>query len=518
MLTSTGSTASSTLTFDLAKCPLLGGGCELSLLAVATSTCYTKAMRLADGTRCGDAAVEARCVAGSCLAVGVCGDGARQPSEWCDGAEVGCTNCSRTPPPGTAGSCGDSVQQAWEECDGGACCDTSCHFRPVATSCTTGGGGSGFCQQGVCTGAPSALTAQEFRVDGQLAVADFEKCPVQGCTMRLHVALPSTDLCAPLHDPPLTLEDGVACAAEGGTRGACHQGVCVGLTVCGNGMLEAGEQCDDDSGCCDLRSCTLVASAVCSGGECCDEMCRPHNSSTLCSGGMGICVRGGRCLSASTAGELSLVLDLPREDIAFLPQECPPRDGCQLQWWNNATGSCTRVTLPPGMSDRLPADTRCVPAGAPGQQGRCSGHGRCIVIPVCGDGIVTADEECDDQSACCVSCKLAQGAACSGGECCDSATCQPQPPTTVCDTSAGSGGYCASGTCVKAAVGCTAVGQRVNTSACPIMKDRQCTVRCYVPIGSTCDTNGLSDTPHAWWPLNDLPDGTPLPPPRLLLR
>ena len=36
---------------------------------------------------------------------------------------------------------------------------------------------------------------------------------------------------------------------------------------CGNGLVETGEQCDDDTGCCDLRTCLLVSGKQCSPGQ-----------------------------------------------------------------------------------------------------------------------------------------------------------------------------------------------------------------------------------------------------------
>jgi hypothetical protein len=46
--------------------------------------------------------------------------------------------------------------------------------------------------------------------------------------------------------------------------------------VCGNGFVEAGEQCDCgmkghcDNPCCNASTCMLYANASCATGECCD--------------------------------------------------------------------------------------------------------------------------------------------------------------------------------------------------------------------------------------------------------
>jgi hypothetical protein len=61
-------------------------------------------------------------------------------------------------------------------------------------------------------------------------------------------------------------------------------------------------------------------------------------------------------------------------------------------------------------------------------------------VPVCGDGVVEGDEECDlygTDNECCVGCRLVDGATCfEPGECC--VGCKLQPATTSCGTE----GFC----------------------------------------------------------------------------
>uniref|UniRef100_A0A182IX59 Uncharacterized protein n=1 Tax=Anopheles atroparvus TaxID=41427 RepID=A0A182IX59_ANOAO len=59
--------------------------------------------------------------------------------------------------------------------------------------------------------------------------------------------------------------------------------------VCGNGFVEAGEQCDCglpdycDNSCCDPRTCMLHSNASCATGECCDlSTCKPKVGGTVC--------------------------------------------------------------------------------------------------------------------------------------------------------------------------------------------------------------------------------------------
>ncbi|CAM9756330.1 unnamed protein product, partial [Sphacelaria rigidula] len=86
--------------------------------------------------------------------------------------------------------------------------------------------------------------------------------------------------------------------------------------TCGNGSLEPGEDCDDDSPCCNPDTCELVPNARCSQGpewaqwssgsrtaaenwqaQCCTSDCQFVSSSTLCKvpGGSsnGVCSNGG---------------------------------------------------------------------------------------------------------------------------------------------------------------------------------------------------------------------------------
>uniref|UniRef100_A0A182R883 Disintegrin and metalloproteinase domain-containing protein 12 n=1 Tax=Anopheles funestus TaxID=62324 RepID=A0A182R883_ANOFN len=66
--------------------------------------------------------------------------------------------------------------------------------------------------------------------------------------------------------------------------------------VCGNGFVEAGEQCDCglpdycDNSCCDPRTCMLHSNASCATGECCDlRTCKPMVGGTVCRQADGEC-------------------------------------------------------------------------------------------------------------------------------------------------------------------------------------------------------------------------------------
>ncbi|KAF7991409.1 hypothetical protein HCN44_002971 [Aphidius gifuensis] len=62
-----------------------------------------------------------------------------------------------------------------------------------------------------------------------------------------------------------------------------------GSSICGNGFVESGEQCDCgllnncDNPCCNATTCMLHSNASCATGECCDlNTCKPKNAGTQC--------------------------------------------------------------------------------------------------------------------------------------------------------------------------------------------------------------------------------------------
>ncbi|GMR62269.1 hypothetical protein PMAYCL1PPCAC_32464 [Pristionchus mayeri] len=65
--------------------------------------------------------------------------------------------------------------------------------------------------------------------------------------------------------------------------------------VCGNGIVEEGEDCDCGQAgcnhdCCDAATCRLTAKAACASGQCCDlQKCQPLERATLCRSGTNSC-------------------------------------------------------------------------------------------------------------------------------------------------------------------------------------------------------------------------------------
>lgn len=76
----------------------------------------------------------------------------------------------------------------------------------------------------------------------------------------------------------------------------------ISLKMCGNGILEPGEECDpgrdSNSQCCDAESCTFTSGSVCdpaSGHTCCTPQCQFSPATTLCRA-----AKDARCDQAET--------------------------------------------------------------------------------------------------------------------------------------------------------------------------------------------------------------------------
>ncbi|MCY1001153.1 DUF4215 domain-containing protein [Myxococcus sp. MISCRS1] len=186
----------------------------------------------------------------------VCGDGIRAGAETCDdGNTVAGDGCSATcavepgyscPPPGNVCSqtCGNGVVNPGETCDD--------------NNTTSGDGCSNTCAQEpgyTCSGQPSTCAT----TCGDGTVAGGEVCDDGN--------LESGDTCS----PRCLWSNGQPCAASGVCdSGLCnpYSNVCISANVCGNGLLDEGEQCDDgdttaNDGC--SATCTVETGYSCAG-------------------------------------------------------------------------------------------------------------------------------------------------------------------------------------------------------------------------------------------------------------
>lgn len=141
----------------------------------------------------------------------------------CDPAEV-CDGSSHACPPdinNSCGTCGNGVLEPGEQCDAGpgnggagSCCEADCRFSSPDT---------------ICRAAIAICDAAEYCTGGSAGCPDDGVAP-SGVTCRV-----SSGPCDPAEQC-----DGSSVLCPRDIGGSCP--------VCGNGVLEAGEECDDGNG------------------------------------------------------------------------------------------------------------------------------------------------------------------------------------------------------------------------------------------------------------------------------
>ncbi|MBI5509046.1 MAG: fibro-slime domain-containing protein [Deltaproteobacteria bacterium] len=396
---------------------------------------------------------------GDCTVAPYCGDGSLDPLyEVCDDGPLngstygGCrANCRRAP------FCGDGrVTTPPETCDDGGRCDdnttrctsdAACTAINVTYTCTPRAGdgcnascaveSGSFCPN---PGAPCLPTCGNGRFDPGEACDDGGTCAVGGaaCVAGGPDACSSAGAtCVP------QAADGCSdtCAVETGFSCPRFGQPCVSL--CGNGVLDGTEACDDGGRCDDnstrcrvttaaidcaatpLKSCTTRSSDGCGAdcstidvgwecpvvGQACDPLCgnaRIDPTHTWCSGDTGMsCSQTSECQAANPAW-------------TCLAEQCD--DGTSLN--NGAYGGCTpSCRLAPRCGDGsvdLP-DEEC-DLGAGNNTGAYSGcRPDCTYSLHCGDGALTSGETCEDGGLC-----NNDSTACAGVTA--DATCQAVPP------------------------------------------------------------------------------------------
>ena len=217
-----------------------------------------------------------------------CGDGIRQSGEECDlgaknGPNAGCErDCTLSCVPSDPRR-GDAHCDPHDPCKGLGSCgsDFRCTLSGALASGAACGSGNicrgGACQAPVC--GDGIVTAPEECDDGindgtqgcdsHCRFTCFSTDPTRDCTPADPCQGPSTcddstHTCA----PRTPLADGTSCA--GGK--ICRQGQCL-PSLCGNGIVDPGEQCDPPNGTtCDSNCQNIVCGdGVRSGNEQCDD-------------------------------------------------------------------------------------------------------------------------------------------------------------------------------------------------------------------------------------------------------
>jgi cysteine-rich repeat protein len=337
------------------------------------------------------------CVGATCQAA-ICGDGFVRTSgpaptlEQCDAAALPTATCNTNC---TTSVCGDGrrnpVAAANEACDDGntnsgdgcsATCQTEVGFTCTAVANTLSSCTGGACNNGVvnageqCDGpTPTSLPTATCNTncstsacgDGRLNLVAGEQCDDRNTT--------SGDGCS----ATCQTEGGFSCTPNtNGSLSVCT--ITTPATVCGNGVINSGEQCD--------RAGAGIADDVFPSGVTCADF--GFNSGSL------------TCRTTAPICTISTVT-------------------CTATCGNSQIEpgeSCDGATLPGGLTCTLAGFSG---AGTPVCLGTCKGYSRgtCGPTPsVCGNGVVETGEECDDNNPTngdgCTACVIDAGYACVG--------------------------------------------------------------------------------------------------------
>lgn len=245
-----------------------------------------------------------------------CGNGIVDLDQYeeCDDTSSCCVNCKLA---------------AGAECSGESsittdCCsdDGSCKLLPTTTACGTNDPINGFCaNNGVCRIAQGFELCQSY----QGIVANFQTCPMK-TDLPCHLNCDNSGSCFDVtgYNSALFVPNGAYCV-QAEQDGTCTDGTCVvpSSAVCGNGVVDLGEECDDDSRCC--VSCQLATGAVCSESECCNE-CGFELATKSCLGGLGYCSRG-KC----EQHESMCTFTIGSQTTSVSTITCPIQPGCTQQ-------------------------------------------------------------------------------------------------------------------------------------------------------------------------------------------
>jgi cysteine-rich repeat protein len=206
--------------------------------------------------------------------------------------------------------------------------------------------------------------------------------------------------------------------------------------VCGNGVLEPGEACDDgntnnDDSC--RNDCTIP---YCGDGiKEQNEECDPPGPNNICDSGM--CLNDCTCKKPPVCGDGTIDQG----------EQCDPAGPSALCSSGTCASDCT-CSPPPICGDgNLDTGEQCDPPGLTGTcaSGVCALDCTCSPPPSCGDGNLDTGEECDPPG---------QTTSCASGTCESNCTCKkvPQCGDSVLDEGEecdppGNSTECTSGTC-----------------------------------------------------------------------
>lgn len=324
-----------------------------------------------DGTTCGTGFL---CINEACQATS-CGDGFTTAPEECDDANAdngdGCnTDCTFS----CVSSDASRNCTPADACAGAGTCDDTTHTCSPGTPLDlyTPCGTSGYCKLGTCT--QPACGNEQVEPGEQCDLGAQNGVVGSGCTSSCAYACvdPSTDCASPpacqqvtcnaqhacetAPDPSL---DGTSC----GTDLVCASGTCTSPTaMCGNGIVESGEQCDFGTSNGPGTGCELSCQYSCTSTSCDDG--NACNGTETCNS---ITVNGStgqKCSAGAPAGDGT---------------SCGTANIC-------IDKACVLSTCGDGYVDASAGES-CEPPNTATCDADCQ---------TCGDGIRGADEQCDD--------------------------------------------------------------------------------------------------------------------------
>ena len=401
--------------------------CQIAM-CTTDHACTTAAAQ--DGNSC----TNGLCVGGVCTHP-TCGNGVLESGEECDfgvdnGAVAGCqTNCQFSCETLT-NTCDDG-----DPCNGAETCATvtdngatgqACQAGTPAADGTSCGTGmicknaacvAAFCGDGITTGTEECDDGNQVAGDGCENNCTFscvstdntrnctpqDPCNGQGtCNDTTHVCAPGTPL-----------GDGTSC----GGNNYCKTGTCT-MPVCGNGIVEPGEQCDGGTGCkancqweCNNAATDCGTPAECDKYQCsaqhqCQQVADTTQNGLPCTGGT--CNNGACNPPTQTCGN-GIVEGTEQCDFGTgngpgtgcetnCTYSCQANADCNDGNTCDGTETCNTVTVS-GHTGK-----KCA-AGTPLANGTTCGTGKiCLsslcVTSTCGDGYIDtgAGEQCEPPS------------------------------------------------------------------------------------------------------------------------